>query len=511
MRRLTAVLLFASSVAFARDVPVADLAALRAAIAVAQPGDVIIVANGSYTSSVDISCTANGTAQQPIVVKAATPLGVTIESSSTEGFKVSGQHWHFEGLVVRGTCASDDNCEHAFHVSGDADGFTLRGNRLVDFNAQLKANAGQVSGVWQTPDDCLIEGNDLYDTRARDTGNPTTKLNIDTGEDWVVRGNFIHDFQKGGGDTVSYGAFMKSGSKRGVFERNLVICETSGSHAGGARIGLSFGGGGTGNAFCAPAFDANTACDVEHSDGVLRNNIVVNCSDVAVYLNEATNTKVLHNTFIGTNGVDYRFATSTGLAQGNLLGSVVRARNGGTFTGMQNVTNVTTQTFDGYYLAPLAGDLRLEGDVTALNGTVAALTEVTDDYCGRARPSGMRTVGALEHSLGGCATTFMATQPIGGGGGSMMEDAGVTGGGSGATGGGAGAPGGGTGAMGGGAGATGGGTGAMGGGTGVTGGGSGATGGGGTSEPATGCGCVSADSSALFALLALGMRRRRRT
>lgn len=504
MRLLTALVVLAATASSARDVPVGDMAALRTALSGAQPGDVITIANGTYTSSADFSCSANGTAQQPIVVKAATQFGVTIESSSTEGFKVSGKHWHFEGLVMRGTCASDGNCEHAFHVSGDADGFTLRGNRLVDFNAQLKANAGQVSGVWQTPDDCLIEGNDLYDSRPRDTGNPTTKLNIDTGDDWVVRSNFIHDFQKGGGDTVSYGAFMKSGGNRGVFERNLVICQTQGGHAGGARIGLSFGGGGTGNAFCAPAFNANTPCDVEHTDGVLRNNIVVNCSDVAVYLNEATNTKVLHNTFIGTNGVDYRFATSTGLAQGNLLASVVRARNGGMFTGMQNVTGVSAATFDGYYVEPLAGDLRIEGDVSALNGVVTAVTEVTDDYCGRARPSGARTVGALEHSLGGCATVWTSLQPVGGGGGSV-DDAGVMGGGTGVTGGGAGATGGGVGSTGGGSGATGGGSEVAD--AGLTGGGEG----GGEPEPATGCGCVSADSTVLFALLALGIRRMKRT
>ncbi len=522
MSRLPWVVLVVAVRVVAADVAVSDVAQLRAAIQAAQAGDTITLADGTYVSSSDFSCSANGLTQQPIVVRAANRGGAVIESSSTEGFKVSGKHWHFVDLVMRGTCASDSSCEHAFHVTGDADGFTLRGNQVVDFNAQLKANAAQVSGVWQTPDQGHIEGNELYDTRARNTGNPTTKLNIDTGDDWVVRGNFIHDFQKGGGDGISYGAFMKSGGRRGVFERNLVICQTASGHTGGTRIGLSFGGGGTGAAFCAPAFNANTPCDPEHTDGQLKNNIVVNCSDVAVYLNKATNTKVLNNTFIATNGVDYRFATSTGLAQGNLMTSVVRARNGGTFTGVENVTNVSVATFDGYYTAPLAGDLRVTGDVASLQGVVAALPEVQLDYCARTRPTGTRTVGALEHSLGSCDTVWMAptgggsgatgggSGATGGGAGAMGGGVGATGGGVGATGGGVGATGGGVGATGGGVGAAGGGVGATGGGDAVTGGGTGATGGGGGGEPepATGCGCVAADATWVLAALALLLRRR---
>ncbi len=496
MNRLLFVCVVTSLRVFAAEVPVSTVTELRAALQAARAGDVITLADGTYVTTSDFSCSANGTAQQPIIVRAANQFGAKLELATTEGFKVSGKHWQFEGLELRGTCANDADCEHAFHVTGDADDFVMRGNRVVNFNAQLKANAAQVSGVWQTPDRGLIERNELFDTRARNTGNPTTKLNIDTGDDWVVRGNFIHDFQKGGGDGVSYGAFMKSGGKRGVFEKNLVICQAQGAHTGGTRIGLSFGGGGTGNAFCAPAFDANVTCDPEHTDGTLRNNVVVGCSDVAVYLNEATNTKVLHNTFIGTNGVDYRFATSTGLAQGNLLASVVRARNGGTFTGLENVTGVSGATFEGYYQSPAIGDLRIKGDVSALHGVVTALSEVPDDFCGRARPAGARTVGALEHSSGSCETVWAALLPVGGGGGSTPVDAGAGGGGGSAL-------------VDAGAGGGGGSAlvdaGAGGGGAAVVDAGSGG-GGDATTEP-SGCGCMSTDGVWLLALLTLLRRR----
>ena len=91
---------------------------------------------------------------------------------------------------------------------------------VVDFNAQLKVNAQMIGGTWETPDDGVIEDCELYDTRGRQTGNPTTKLNLDTGDDWIVQRNYFHDFEKPGGDTISYGAFFKSGGNRGRFEKD---------------------------------------------------------------------------------------------------------------------------------------------------------------------------------------------------------------------------------------------------------------------------------------------------
>jgi hypothetical protein len=224
----------------------------------------------------------------------------------------------------------------------------------------------------------------------------------------VLRDNFIHDWRKNGGNFVSYGVFLKSGGKRGVLERNLVICggtQVPLQATNDARIGLSFGGGGTGAQFCAPAFDVNTPCSVEHEDGIARNNVVINCSDVALYVNRGRNTRVLYNTFIATNGVDFRFDTTTGVAIGNVTSSALRARDMGTFTGMGNVTGVTTATFDGWYTTPLAGDLSLMAPPTMLLGAGPREPLVTDDFCGRPRPaSGGFTQGALESSLGSCAT-----------------------------------------------------------------------------------------------------------
>jgi hypothetical protein len=402
MRLMPLALLLVSGPGLAAVKNVSTVSQLQSALSSAQAGDEIILSDGTYDVGTNLSCAAEGTAALPITVRAANRHAARIRFNASEGFKVSGRYWTFDGLDIEGVCATDSACAHAFHVTGHAENFVLRRNRLRNFDAQLKVNATRnASGVYEMPHRGLVEHNEVYDTRARSTGSPVTKLNIDTGDDWVVRDNYVHDFSKVGG--ISYGAFMKSGGKRGVFERNLVIC-TKDAPAGNTRIGLSFGGGGTGNAFCAPAFDASVPCDPEHSDGILRNNVIINCSDVAIYLNKAANTKVLFNTLIATTGVDFRFASTTGEAHGNVLSSAIRVRDGGRFDAGTNLMNVAMTTWNGWYQAPLSGDLRIKGSVSQLIGAAAARASVTNDYCVRPRPVGSpNSLGALEHSLGDCA------------------------------------------------------------------------------------------------------------
>ncbi|WP_223644017.1 chondroitinase-B domain-containing protein [Corallococcus sp. EGB] len=373
---------------------------LQAALSSAKAGDEIVLEDGTYTVNANLSCSAEGTQAAPITVRAKNRYAAIVRFNAQEGFKVSGRSWTFDGLTVEGICANDETCEHAFHVTGHAENFVLRNSRVRDFNSQLKVNASQNgSGVWEMPHKGLIENNEIYDTHPRVTSTPVNKVNIDTGDDWVVRDNELHDFSRQGG--ISYGAFMKSGGKRGLFERNRVLCVKD-RPEGDTRIGLSFGGGGTGNQYCAPAFDPNVPCSPEHTDGIIRNNIVANCSDVAVYLNKAANTRVLFNTFVGTLGVDYRFAASTGEAVGNVLTGVIRNRDSATGTQSSNRSNVDTNTFATWYVAPLKGDLTRKGDVSSLIGAAPRNSLAPEDFCARARPASA-TLGAVEHSLGDCS------------------------------------------------------------------------------------------------------------
>ncbi len=401
--------ILASAPAHAEVIDVASATELTDAIANAAAGQEIVLADGIYALAANVSCSAMGTPSQPIVVRAANPLGARIDFDAAEGFKVSGAHWHFEGLDVHGVCADDNDCEHAFHVSGAADGFVLRGSRVVDFNAQLKVNAGQISGSFVTPNNGLVENCELFDTRGRNTGNPVTKLNIDTGDDWIVRGNFLHDGLKLGGDTVSYLAFMKSGGNRGLFERNLVVC--SRDTIGGNRIGLSFGGGGTAPQFCAPAFDAGTPCAVEHEGGTIRNNIIASCSDVGIYVNRGHDSHVLYNTIIDTARVDLRFDTTTGEAVGNLMSGSINPRDDGTVVATGNLDGIDLAMFETWYQDPAIGDLMAIGDLSQLLGAGPARADITDDFCAQLRPTGALTLGAIEHAVGGCDTSMPPPDP----------------------------------------------------------------------------------------------------
>ncbi len=133
------------SVVLAKDVSVRTTPELTGAIAAAMAGDVIILEDGTYDST-GFSCQASGLEDQPITVRARNPLQAKVRMNALEGFKVSGANWHFEDLDVTGVCAVDANCEHAFHVQGEASGFWLRRSRVTDFNAQLKVNSAQEAG-----------------------------------------------------------------------------------------------------------------------------------------------------------------------------------------------------------------------------------------------------------------------------------------------------------------------------------------------------------------------------
>lgn len=379
----------------AADVPVSGVAGLQSAIANAAPGDRIVLAPGTYSMPGNLNCLTAATTLQPIIVRAAQPRAVLLQFGASgglvEGFRVLAPNWQFEGLDIEGVCAVDSNCEHAFHLAGDADATVIRNNVVRDFNAQIKSN-GAAPGSSQYPDDVLVEGNAFFDTRARNTGTPVTKIDVVGGRRWTIRRNRIHDFEKGGGDTISYAAFLKGNSRDGVFEQNLVICEKE--FSGGVRVGLSFGGGGSG----PPSICEDGTCTPEHQNGVMRNNLILNCPDVGIYLNAASNTGLLHNTLYDTAGIDVRFAASTASIRNNLVAGTIRNRDGGTHVAAGNVSSVSNASFQAWFVAPALADFGLlDGSLFVDLGALPP--QVVDDYCGNDRNDGAADIGAIEYDL----------------------------------------------------------------------------------------------------------------
>lgn len=397
-----------------RRVAVASVAELAAAVNRAQPGDEIVIAPGTYDVS-RIRLAANGSAAHPIVLRAERRGAVLLRATAVEAFVISGAYWVVDGLDILGVCEPQEKCEHAFHIVGDADNVVIRDNRARDFNATIKSNGfedvkrfgAEASGkAWVFPDNVLISGNYFFNTTIRQTATPVTLMDIVGGRNWIIRGNLVADFQKGKGNRVSYGMFLKGNSRNGIFERNLVMCEWQ--NTGGTRMGISLGGGGSG----PPKICEDRDCSIEHTDGIIRNNIILNCTqDVGIYLNKAKNSKIYNNTVINTAGIDIRFKASTADLRNNIVSGKIRDRDGGDHSEANNLVHPHPGTLMGIYADIARGNFRLLNEREVM-GKGRRVREVTDDFCGRPRRLPAYDLGAIEYGPGRCNTTEMMREAL---------------------------------------------------------------------------------------------------
>ena len=376
-------------------VEVTTVEALRSAVLAARPGQVIALRPGLYEiTGPALEITTPGRAERRITLRGS-PAGATrLELSSGEGFRVGAPYWTFENLMIDGTCPADSRCEHAFHVVGNGSAVVIRNNRITNFNAAVKVNGED----GRFPDDGLIEGNLFYNDRIRQTGRPVATLDIVAVNGWHVRGNMIADFAKAGGDRVSYGAFFKGGGSDNVFEQNVVRCEWR--HSGATRVGFSFGGGSS-----SPDACRDGACAFEHSNGIARNNVILNCpNDVGIYLNSSAGTLIYNNAVIGTRGIDVRFPGSTAEIFNNVIDGRILARDGGSYTAETNLVSLAkalllAKISRSVYSDPAAGDLRLIAPerIRGLGRPVAAPGL---DVCGRPYGTGNPDIGPIQYAAG---------------------------------------------------------------------------------------------------------------
>ena len=371
-----------------------DVDALRAAMARAAPGAVITLAPGVYDiRGSSLGASRPGSAAAPVVVRAAQPGSVELFSTVQVTIKVDAPHWRFENLTIHGACRRAADCEHAFHVVGAASGFAALNNRIDGFNAHFKING--VRGRF--PDHGLIEGNSLSNPGARATARPVTPIDLVAASGWTVRGNVISNFVKLGGNRVSYGAFAKGGGGDNVFERNLVWCEPGLKGRRGQQVGLSLGGGGTGQRVCRDG-----RCITEQDRGVIRANLIVGCSDAGIYLNRAADSRIEDNTLIDTGGIDVRYPASSALVDGNLVDGAIRSRDDGLLRLGDNRSTPVWQSYLGWhpvrnlFAAPTQGDFDWAGAPPGRSG--AGVPRV--DLCGVTRAPA-RAVGAFE-DFGAC-------------------------------------------------------------------------------------------------------------
>lgn len=320
---------------------VASAAQARLAIAQAKPGQVISLLPGLYVfSGSPLYLNQAGLAHAPITLRARQAGTVRIELALQEGFIVAAPYWIFENLHVRGVCQVQENCEHAFHVVGNAHHFISRNNTLLDFNAHFKIN--MVNGM--TPDDGLIEYTTLSNSVARRGAQPVTPVDLVGASRWHIRHNLISDFIKDGGDRISYGVFAKGGGFDNRIAQNMIICEHRLQGQAGQRVGISLGGGGTGAAYCR-----EQRCLSEQERGVIEANLVMACSDDGIYLNKAANSRIIHNTLLDTGGIQVRFPESSADIFGNMVDGRISVRDGGVLRAAHNLDSNLASIFLGYH------------------------------------------------------------------------------------------------------------------------------------------------------------------
>ena len=346
---------------------VSSAVALERAMASASPGDVLELLPGEYRLARALGTVHAGTADRPIVVRAARAGAVSLQVSARQGVMVTQPHWIFENLNWVGRCTADDDCEHAIHVMGGGHSVLISNNEMRDFSAALKVNG--LAGQW--PDHGVLRYSTLVNTRPRRTSRPVTPVDIVGASHWQLVDNVVRSFGRDRrGD--AYGMFMKGGGEGGRIERNLVICSDESRRPTGSRIGVSLGAGGTGAAYC------RAPCSHEHRGGRIVNNVIAHCNDVGVDISRSTGALVMHNTLINTQGMLTRNAPSDARFERNLGDGRIFSRRGTDATDLLN-----TRVFDlsALLAAPDALDLRW---LTPPEPVPTDL-RVPDDFCGDAR------------------------------------------------------------------------------------------------------------------------------
>jgi hypothetical protein len=174
----------------AATVNVSSLSALQTAINNASPGDVIILANGVYTASADITVSKQGTASSPITIQAQTIGGAEI--SGTHGFNIVSpakyiiiKGFKFTHSASEATMASGTSfcrwTHNIFQTPGEGEDLVLNGNdHEVDYNTfQHKDALGRFIAVRGTGSQIAqrlhIHHNYFFDQQAQ-SGNGAETL-----------------------------------------------------------------------------------------------------------------------------------------------------------------------------------------------------------------------------------------------------------------------------------------------------------------------------------------------
>ena len=380
-------------VAAQETVSVSDVPSLEAAFASARPGQTIVLSAGTYRLNGALRTGTDGAPDAPITVTAAQLGDAVILVDNVEGIVIEHADWVVQRVHVDGVCPGED-CDAGVHIKFQAHRFVLRDSRVSNFTQHIKGS--------RTPDDeaedVQLLGNELYNDALRPNGS--SPIDIVGGLRWRIAHNYIHDY--GGDPNGDYGIFVKGGGADAIIERNLVVCAWD-QPAGGATVGISFGGGGTGDQFC-PDQD----CSCEHHRGVARNNIVAHCTDAGLHTKRACGSAFVHNTVYDTglglqiqiDGAGDPVRIDNNVFSHRIVGGENRSEG-------FNLVDQPADDFRDWYADPDGLDFA-NGPSAGQLVQCDRLDTAPADYCAAER-AGRSPCGAVE--IGACATWSWGGRP----------------------------------------------------------------------------------------------------
>ena len=396
VRNLTAFLavslvLFSAEDGSAQSVSVQTVAQLLTELDRASPGSEIVLADGLYRlAGRRMIVDRAGTANSPIVVRAQNQNGAVIETNGGESaFQVEQPYWIFDGLHIKVTNGS----VHGYKLQGNGQHITIR-NGKIELDSPAEGGIKGAGGAnAPQPDYALIENNEIWFTSPTRNNN-CEGIDAVAVKGWIIRKNHIHDIQKSsqGFDGIGWGVFTKGNSQDTIIEENLIH---------DSFVSISLGGGGTGSQFFR---DGDTR--YEEQNGIIRNNIVMNSGDVAVYLNKASNARIYNNTFFnsfttcgaGCSSIDVRFGGSSADIRNNILDKPINDRDGGQHTASTNLF-LASPTDGSWFVDVSNRDFHLKANTPPIDAA-ETLALVTQDFYGVLRPQGSAfDIGAAEFEI----------------------------------------------------------------------------------------------------------------
>ena len=401
------VLAMISALTSAHAVEIGPSDDLESTVSGLQPGEELVLRGGNYLFDENVTLRANGTSQQPIVIRAKDgELAVISQATNQQNVvEINGSsHLVFRGLEFTGgshgirLIDSDfitiEDCE--IHETGDVaisanSGGTYEGLKILRNHIHHTNGTGEGMYLGCNNDGCrvansLIEGNYIHHTN-RPSVSQGDGIELKEGSYGnTIRDNVIHDTNYPGILTYS----TVGNGPANIIERNVV-------------------------------WNVNDNTVQIAADAVFRNNIIL--GNVALQRHQAgspSNIEVLHNTIIANgNALDVRdvsgpvaIANNAIYAQGQairllsgdldqvqLSGNVGAGGLSGGSSGYENGNGITNDMVNGHYSGnPPIDPFPAPG--SALVDTGSAEMFVDEDFNGEPRV-GTPDVGAYQFEAGG--------------------------------------------------------------------------------------------------------------